>query len=172
MDITEVEKLALEHPTYILIAGGIGVGKSHVVRQWLPKIPLMDIDEEMKRQDLEVYNEHNMLVARKSLGERIDQLKEQRRSLIAMGTASDTTFTINRLFWAKHDGYKTVLLHITCPLEQARKQNRLRARKGQRAVPREDEYLLTRTMTESEVTVSIVRHTDLVDHYVHVNNSQ
>ena len=103
---------------------------------------------------------------------RIDQLKEQRRSLIAMGTASDTTFTINRLFWAKHDGYKTVLLHITCPLEQARKQNRLRARKGQRAVPREDEYLLTRTMTESEVTVSIVRHTDLVDHYVHVDNSR
>lgn len=173
MNIQDLHRFTQQNSTvYILVAGGIGAGKSHVVHHNLPDVPVMDIDDEMARLNLTMYNEKNLLIARKSLSERIDRMKEQRQSLIAMGTAGDTTFTINRLFWAKRDDYKTVLLHITCPIEQAVEQNRVRLEQGRRAVPREDEYLLTRTMTESEVTVSIVKHTDLVDHYVHVDNTR
>lgn len=171
MDINALRTLAQQVSTYILVAGGIGVGKSHVLAKAFPDVPILDIDNEMANLELS-YNEKNLLIARKSLGEHIKIMMDERKSLIAMGTASDTSFTINRLFWAKQAGYKTILFHVTCPLEQALKQNRARRRMGKRAVPSEDEFLLTRTMTESDLTVGIIKHTDLVDHYYQFDNTR
>lgn len=162
----------MDKPEYILVAGGIGVGKTYVVKQNFPGIQIMDLDNEMKRLSLTEYTKENMLTARESLSNRIGDKMANRESLVAMGTAADTAFAINRLLWAKEAGYTTTLVHVTCPLSQAIAQNRHRAAMGRRAVPEEDEYLLARTMTSSELTVGIVRYTDLVDNYKHFDNSR
>jgi len=171
MNISELDDFAFKYPTYILVAGGIGVGKSHVLSKYISKIPIVDIDNEIAKLALS-YTHENLLIARKSINKKIDFLKANHESFVAMGTAADTAFTINRLLWARDDNFHTVLLHITCPVEQAISQNEQRRNQGRRAVPIEDEYLITRTATESAVTVSIVSPTDLVDHYIHYDNTR
>ena len=168
----QLEKFAIANATYILVAGGIGIGKSHIISSAMPFVPIMDIDHEMDKYGLTKYNEKNMLQCRKPLSTKIKSMIANGASLVAMGTAADTVFTIDRLYGAKQAGMKTALVHITAPHYQARLQNEARREQGRRAVPVEDEYLLRRTITESAMTVSTVGPSTLVDIFIHIDNTR
>lgn len=161
-------------PLYVLIAGGIAVGKTHIIRQNVKHVPIMDLDEGMERLGFTDYDDATQTgAAMKLITAEVEAIKARRQSMIAMGTASDLTFSINRLLWAKQDGYKTLLFHITAPLSQAVRQNRERIAAGLRGVKLEQADRKIRESIEGAArTVAALRYTALVDYFGEYNNTR
>ena len=164
-----IERVAhLPHrPLYVLIAGGIAAGKNHVVHQHLPTIPVMDVDHVMEANGWTDYDGDEYKQAMAIIRERIEERMAARQSLIAMGTAANLPFTVDRLHNAKLLGYTTVLLHVDAPEHQALAQNEERRLKGKRAVPNHLKYRILETYRDSRRTVELLRDTVLVDFHVH-----
>lgn len=169
-----IELAAMTGPTYILIAGGIATGKSHVIKEYLPGILVMDIDDYMERLGFSDYNFHGTeySVALRQITEDIKRLLDTKETFVSMGTAADTKFTIDKLAGAKIAGFTTIVLHITCPLEQAISQNNFRRLAGKRAVSDTDLHLLEQTKRKSAETVSCLRDTILMDYLVEYDNTR
>lgn len=162
----------LKGPVYVLIAGGIGAGKTHVIAKMNLPIQNMDIDNTMHELGLVEYNRENLAIAIKKISAEFDEKMAKKESLIAMGTSADLTFSINRLYWAKQKGYTTVLLHIDAPADQCLAQNAKRRVEGKRAVSKDEEFKIQRTCQASAATVAALRDTDLVDYFVYYDNTR
>ena len=162
---------SLPFPVYVLVAGGIGVGKTHVVRKNIRDIQVMDLDDVMEELGHRKYDSRNTSEAMNIITERVEAVLERCESMVAMGTSANLPFSIDRLYGAKNRGYKTVLLHVDASIEQAVYQNELRREKGQRAVGPEESYKIHRTNQGAANTVATLKDTDLVDYFIHhINN--
>lgn len=179
IDITDVDKLELDlmgtdhpydQPYYVMVAGGMGAGKSHIIEHHIKEIDIFDIDIVMERLGFHEYTDDQFVVAIQSISAEIDEQYKQRHSMVAMGTASNPTMAIDRLHAAKMHGYQTVLIHVDAPAYQAVIQNQMRMAKGKRGVKKSDEHKISRTTNGAARTVSILRESSLVDYFVYYNN--
>lgn len=171
MEISISQIDGLPGPVYVLVAGAISAGKSHVVRQFIKKHKIMDVDDVMEELGLTEYNQENYSRAMAIMSSQFDEEMEKKTSVVAMGTGADFKFTLNRLFWAKRAGYRTVLLHIAAPLVQCFKQNNLRRDQGKRAVDQKDLFRIVDTFNYSEENFHKLKETDLIDWYCQYDNS-
>lgn len=166
-----IEKIDyLSKPLYVLTVGGMAVGKSFVVSRFIKTIPVMDVDDIMKQLKYVDYSRAHFSKAMKLIAEKIKTAMDNKESIIAMGTSSDLSFSIDKLFNAKMNGYTTVLLFIDASYEQAVRQNEERKEKGERAVAAEKGYRIRQTNTGSANTYAILKDTNLVDFCVHYVN--
>jgi len=175
IDIDAINDLYHQEQVYVLVAGGIAVGKSHFIREHidLKKYKLMDVDDYLERIGGKHSNPDEYKQAMEMISADFDQLMKSRYALIAMGTAANFNFTVNRLLNAKLKGYKTVLLHITgVSYLEALSQNQERREAGKRAVESGRGELLAKTITYSNFTVEKLAPTDLVDFYCSFSNSR
>ena len=161
----------ISDPVYVLVAGGIAVGKSTVVERELT-IPIMDIDTVMAEMGFSKYNKKNYSAAMKTITEQVEDMLDRKQSMVAMGTASNLQFSIDRLFGAKQLGYTTALLYIDAPISQAIDQNDKRKQQKQRAISSEQEYKIRRTNVGAANTVAALKDTTLVDYFVHYMNHE
>lgn len=168
INISDIDKLP--EPIYVLIAGGIAIGKNHVVREHIKLLPVMDIDDVMEELNHEIYNQANFRQAMAIISDRIDQKMYKRESFVAMGTSANLAFSIERLYNAKRLGYNTAILHITGEVEQALNQNEERKYKNKRYVFGEDLQIIRDTMEQSQESVRVLNKTSLVDYFVEYKN--
>lgn len=171
IDINEL-KMVYENnkPLYVLMSGGFAVGKTHIAKTFIDYLPIMDLDDVMIEMGFHEYTPKNISYAMREISNRIEQLMKRKDSFIAMGTASNVVFSINRLFNAKMKKYTTALIFVDAPVDQAQKQNKLREARGERFVRPEDTHKIQKTNFDSEGTVAILKHTDLVDYFIHYEN--
>ncbi len=134
MQIGLTQLWLLPRPLYVLVAGGIACGKSHMVRKLLPDLPIMDVDHVMEAHGWTDYEGPQLEDAGALLLPLIEGHLQARRSFIAMSTSANLAFSIYRLHRAQQFGFRTLLLHIDAPLEQALAQNQERKNHGQRFV--------------------------------------
>jgi len=117
-------------PIYIIVAGSVGAGKSYIVDKHLPNIDTIDPDKFTIELGKGVYNGKNvsksMAMVKKAVAERLSN----KQSFLQQGTAANLQSTINKLKKAQENGFKTVLLYIDAPIEQAIKQIEKRVRAG------------------------------------------
>jgi predicted ABC-type ATPase len=108
-------------PIYIVVAGSVGSGKSFVVKRDL-NIDTIDPDEFTMALGKGVYDGKNvaksMSMVKKSVSERLSN----KQTFLQQGTSANLQSTINKLKKAKEMGFKTVLLYVDAPIEQALKQ--------------------------------------------------
>ncbi len=157
-------------PMYVLVAGGIATGKSHVVGRFIKTIEVIDVDNFMSKFNYTNYDPkgEQFRHAMEETAAYIKTHKAGKKSMVAMGTASNFEFAKFRLDEAKQDGYRTAILHVVTPtLGQAYAQNEMRRMNNERAVAREDLEILSVTANNSDETVSrILRdHPEIVDFY-------
>lgn len=178
ISINDIDKLrrTMTTPLYIMVAGGMAAGKTHVVSRYLSEtIEIFDIDETMTDMGFVEYTDEQFSAAMDKITKQIDRHMRMFRSMVAMGTSSNISTAINRLYEAKRVGYKTVLLHIDASVEQSIKQNNERLAQGLRGVSKAEEYKIERTNVGAANTVATLRETELVDyfaHYVNIRNGE
>lgn len=179
INITEVDEYEMartgdanydDWPFYVMIAGGMGAGKTHVVNQYIKNITIFDIDDIMEQKGFLEYSPDQFALAMNDIAEKIEAQYRNRRSMVAMGTASNATGAIDRLHAAKMRGYRTMLLHVDAPARQSFIQNKMRLENGERGVARQDQHLIERTTDASVETVALLRKSALVDYFVYYNN--
>ena len=157
---------------YVLIAGGMAAGKSFVVNSTIKTIPIFDIDDIMIKREFLEYTRDQFAMAMDEISKMVDSHMESKLSIVAMGTASNTTVAIDRLHAAKMKGYTTILVHIDAPISQAIEQNVHRLKKGERGVALSEEHKIERTSIGAAQTVAILRESLLVDYFVYYNNAR
>jgi hypothetical protein len=169
--IDDIDKLAAECRLYILVAGGIAVGKTHVVREHIHAIPVMDVDDVMGELGYWDYTNHDQFSeAMNIIGSRIIGLMDEGKSLISMGTGSHLPFAVDRLLRAKLRGYITVLLHIEAEPGQQDMQNEERRLKHKRYVRPEQHARIAETRIGAAEVVKLLKDTELVDFFAHYQN--
>lgn len=168
VDITDINTIVSvsDSPIYVLVAGGIGAGKSTVVQQHV-NMPIMDIDDVMDELGYKEYTHAQTAEAMEIITKRVEDVLDKKESMVAMGTSANLSFSIDRLYGAKQRGYKTVLLWVDTPVDLAIKQNCIRREANRRAVRLEEEYKIERTSIAAANTVASLKRTMLVDYYVH-----
>lgn len=175
VDELELARMSVTHtdaPFYVMIAGGMGAGKTHVVNQYIKQITIFDIDDTMAQKGFLEYSPDQFALAMEDIAENIEAQYTLRWSMVAMGTASNTAGAIDRLHAAKMKGYRTMLLHVETPVRQSLLQNKMRLEKGERGVERHNQHLIDRTTNGAAETVKILNKTSLVDYFVYYNNSR
>ena len=95
INITEVDEYEMarmgeanydDWPFYVMIAGGMGAGKTHVVNQHIKQITIFDIDDTMEQRGFLEYTPDQFALAMKDIAEKIEAQYRQRYSMVAMGT--------------------------------------------------------------------------------------
>jgi len=176
--ITAIDSLHKKGPIYVLVAGGIATGKTHVVRQYIHEVEVIDVDDFMVKLGHTDYTPRGpqLEAAMNLTGDYIAEKKQRMESMVAMGTSANLDWAKYRLVEAKLDLYTTVLLHVTtATVEQAHAQNAYRRELGLRAVTDQDMPVIAKTRSASDETVrSLLRdHKHLVDYYVpHLNKGR
>lgn len=105
---TLISKINAGKPVYILLSGGFGAGKSHVIEKVLgiPKTDIVDIDEIKVSQNLSVPKAINEM--RKILQERM----AKKQNIVQQGTSANLQSTKNKIILAKKAGYVTILFCV------------------------------------------------------------
>jgi hypothetical protein len=172
IDVTDFNQIdnAMPIPLYVIVCGGIAVGKSHVVRRHFnsDRFVIADVDDYMTRQGFTDYDRQGVqfTLCMDQINTDIQRWKTERRSLISMGTGAHLDFFRFRLEEARRDRYRTAILHVkTDSTEQALRQNEMRRQRGEHAVGPEELHRIAETIERSADSVErIVReHPDLVD---------
>lgn len=174
IDIDQIDVLEKNKrvPLYVMIAGGMGAGKSYIIEQKIHSICLLDVDKIMIKLGFLEYTREQFNEAMKQISLLFDHYMAAQTSVIAMGTASTVSTAIDRLYGAKMMGYDTILVYIDAPVEQAISQNRERIKNGYRGVSKADEHKIERTSIGAANTVAVLRETTLVDYFVYYNNTR
>ena len=171
-EVDELEKVRSDAPLYVMIAGGMAAGKTHIVNENIKAISIFDIDDVMRGLSFVEYTRDEFAKAMRHISKMIDDYMKLEESMVAMGTASNTTVAINRLYAAKMKGYDTVLVHIDTPVSQAIEQNFYRIKNGERGVSQSDEHKIETTTSGAVQTVAVLRESALVDYFVYYNNTR
>jgi len=159
-------------PLYVMVAGGMGAGKSFIMEKHVKSLTMVDIDEVMVKLGFTEYTPAQFAIAMKTVSEQMYRHMKKFTSVIAMGTASKLPTAINRLYDAKNKGYETVLVHVDTPIDQAVMQNRTRLVYGTHGVSDENEYKIRQTAIGAANTVATLRETNLVDYFVFYDNTR
>lgn len=117
-------------PVYILVAGSVGSGKSFIVGKHLPTINVIDPDafttELGDGQYDSKYVAKSMAMVRLAVSEKLKNME----TFIQQGTSANLQSSINKLKLAKKNGFKTILLYVDTPIEQAVEQIKKRVSSG------------------------------------------
>lgn len=146
-----ISKINAGKPVYILLSGGFGAGKSHVIEKVLgiPKTDIVDIDEIKVAQNLSVPKAINEV--RKILQERM----AKKQNIVQQGTAANLQSTKNKIILAKKAGYVTILFRVERDIEEQIESIYKRAGEGGRNYPGEKDESKTpeeqRAATKSKV---------------------
>lgn len=170
IDIDDVDKL--DGPLYVLVTGTMGAGKSTVIGKHIKSIPIMDIDDVIAEVGNGVYDRANALTAHEIISKRIFHMMDRRESFVAMGTGASVYGVVERLANAKEMGYKTALLYVYAPVNQALEQNRHRINNGERGVKLDEEHKIIEAHKLVENTVHHLKHTRLLDYIVEYDNTR
>ncbi len=158
---------AMPMPLYVVAAGGIASGKTHVVGRNLTRFTVADVDDYMTKNGFTDYDRQGVQfrTCMRQIDDDIQQFKRERRNIIAMGTGANLEFLKFRLEEARTDRYRTAILHVTVPPHQARAQNEERRTKAERAVAEHQLDLIDQTIRGSAASVEWVvkNRPDLVD---------
>ena len=152
--------------------GGMGVGKSHIIDEYIKQITLFDMDAIMSELGFIDYTSEQFAIGIERITQKIDEQFKNNRSMIAMGTASNLPIAINRLHAAQRKGYSTILIHVDAPERQAILQNYERIENGHRGVQKHDQHLIKKTIDGAARTVDVLKETSLVDYFVYYNNQR
>lgn len=163
-------------PTYFLIAGAIGAGKTTGISYMLEHakvlqknpIVLFDMDVLMMERNIDYNDKQERQKIIDELDLQIKETMNQRKSLVAMGTASNLPFSIDRLHQAKMLGYQTVLFHYNTDLNTAIERNESRRKMGGR-YKNITPGLIIDTYHNSRNTVNVLTKTNLVDYSIRYN---
>ena len=117
-------------PVYILVAGSVGAGKNFIVNKHLPTIPTIDPDNFTMELGNGVYDGKNVSKAMAMVKKAVQERISNKKSFLQQGTSANLQSTINKLKNAKKHGFKTVLLYVDAPIDQALKQIEQRVSKG------------------------------------------
>jgi len=158
----------LEDPVYVLIAGGVGAGKSYVLSK-NTKLPIIDIDDVTMELGGGEYSAKNTSKAMAITKKKVLDMLDSGESFIHMGTSANLNATINKLKVAKDKGFTTVLLFIDTPPEQAIENNKERVTKGGRGDTIPD-HKFQRTYDGAKNTFDNLKNDDLVDYVIHYDN--
>jgi len=174
MNIQDLDKLnkSSVDPLYVMVAGGMGAGKSFIIEKNLHSYGLIDVDKIMVKMGLTNYSHDNFMEAMKAASELIEMHMDMGSSVIAMGTSSNLPLAINRLLNAKYRFYNTILIHIDAPVHQAMEQNRQRISDGERGVSKSEEGKIALTTDAARETVKVLKETELVDYFVYYDNTR
>lgn len=117
INISELK--TLNAPLYILVAGGIGAGKSFVIKKYLDKMMVVDPDETTMSLGNGIYNPSNVAKSMAITKDTVMNALKSSQSFIQQGTSANLQSTINKMKQAKIFGYTTVLLYIDTSLSQS-----------------------------------------------------
>ena len=172
--IEDIDKLSETRtfPLYVLVAGGMAVGKTYIVTEKINSIKIFDIDEVMAEMEFTDYNHEQFEKAMNVMIPMIESHMNKKKSMIAMGTASDVIIAVDRLFAAKQNGYETILLYIEAPIDQSLVQNKDRMSRGERGVSKDNEFKIKKTNKGAANTVDLLKESNLVDFFVHYDNTR
>lgn len=124
-------------PIYLVVCGGIAVGKSHLVQRYLNRYWIADVDDYMGKNGFTDYTRDGVQFreAMRQIDEDIQKNKQAQIDMVSTGTGGNYEFLRYRLEEARSHGYETGLIHIRVddPL-QAREQNQERRLRGERAL--------------------------------------
>lgn len=115
---------------YVVVAGSTGSGKSFIVNRDLPDINVIDPDEFTMQLGSGVYDGKNVAKSMAMVKKAVQERLSNKSTFLQQGTAANLQLTINKLKKAKESGFKTVLLYIDAPVEQAIKQIEKRVSSG------------------------------------------
>ena len=115
---------------YVVVAGSTGSGKSFIVNRDLPDINVIDPDEFTMQLGNGVYDSKNVAKSMAMVKKEVATRLSNKSTFLQQGTAANLQSTINKLKKAKESGFKTVLLYIDAPVEQAIKQIEKRVSSG------------------------------------------
>lgn len=116
-------------PVYIVVAGSVGSGKSFVVNRDLD-VDTVDPDEFTMKLGNGVYNGKNVAKSMAMVKDAVKERLDNKKTFLQQGTSANLQSTINKLKNAKKYGYKTVLLFVDAPIDQALKQVEKRVADG------------------------------------------
>ena len=158
----------IDEPLYVLIAGGVGAGKSYVLSK-NTDLPIIDIDDVTMELGNGEYSPKNTAKAMAITKRKVSDMMEAGKSFIQMGTSANLNSTINKLTVAKGKGYTTVLLFIDTPPEQAYANNQERVGAGGRGdgIP---EHKFQRTYDGAKNTFDKLKDDELTDYVIHYDN--
>lgn len=117
-------------PFYIVVAGSVGSGKSFIVDRDLKDIHIIDPDKFTVELGNGVYDSKHVAKSMAMVKKAVLEKLSNKETFIQQGTSANLQSTINKLKNAKEHGYKTVLLYIDTPIEQAIKQIEKRLSNG------------------------------------------
>ncbi len=140
-NIKDLAELVDDDDAYFIFAmGATGSGKNFVVKKFLPKLPLVDIDKFMAElavndpdgKDERKFISKSIHMAKKEL----DKYFSKKRSVIQTGTGGNLKGLENKLKLAKSKGLKTAIILVDTDIQKAKERNQSRADSGeQRLVP-------------------------------------
>lgn len=147
-------------PMYILVAGGIAAGKSHVVNKFIntPPYVVVDVDHFMSLYNYTNYNKNSSewSQAMEATGAFMSNQLDSRKSVVSQGTGANLNWVQYRLNDARSRGYRTGILHIYAPLEQLYAQNKMRKQQGKRYIPDSEMHLIKETAAQASFNVSFL----------------
>ncbi len=116
-------------PIYVVVAGSVGSGKSYVVDRDLD-IHTIDPDKFTMELGKGIYDGKNVSKSMAMVKKAVQDRLKTKKSFLQQGTSANLQSTITKLKQAQDNGFKTVLLYIDSPIEQAIKQVEQRVAKG------------------------------------------
>jgi len=119
-----------DKPIYVLVAGSVGAGKSFIINKFLSDTDVIDPDDFTKSLGNETYNSSNVAKSMSLVRKAVKDKLNKKESFVQQGTSANLQNTIKKLIQAKKAGFKTVLLYVSAPIEQAFEQIQQRVKKG------------------------------------------
>lgn len=105
-------------PLYILVAGGVGSGKSFIVDKNLD-VDVVDPDKFTVELGDGFYDEKNVAKSMALVKKAVKDKLNGKQTFLQQGTSANLQSTMNKLKVAKENGFTTVLLYVDTPVEQA-----------------------------------------------------
>ena len=148
MTIGDLSSLVEYESWFIFVMGATGSGKNFIVSEYLPKLPLVDIDKymaELSLADPDGKDERKIISKAVHMAKKqLDVYFNKGKSVIQTGTGGNIKGLENKIKLAKSKGLKTALILVDTDIEKAKQRNQSRAESGkQRLVPQwkvEDSY--------------------------------
>ena len=158
-----IQQIKSTNPIYVYVIGGSASGKNYWYENNLADIPLVDIDEFVKRLAKETGNDPRKLVS-KGIALVNKELTDKFTNGISVGqtgTGGNTKGVYNRLKKAKDAGFETALILVDTDPEEAIARNQQRVQSGGHGDTLSDDKI-RRTNEYARKTFNELKNSDVV----------